>query len=149
MLEYNDILNEVAPCGLSCGKCFAYSQGEIAKHSKELQRHLGEFDRYAERFSSFLPVFRDYPSFKNLLEYLAQGDCDGCRQGTCKYPNCGVITCYQDKGVDFCFQCDEFPCGKTNFDPDLHRRWIQMNERMKEIGVEGYFEETKDLPRYR
>jgi len=53
------------------------------------------------------------------------------------------------KGVDFCFQCDEFPCEKTNFDPDLKRRWFQMNTRMKEIGVEAYFEETKDLPRYK
>ena len=51
--------------------------------------------------------------------------------------------------MDFCFQCDEFPCHKANFDRHLERRWRQMNERMGEIGVEAYYEESKDLPRYR
>jgi len=65
-----------------------------------------------------------------------------------KYPNCGVTSCYQKKRVAFCFQCDEFPCRKTNFDPNLKERWIKMNNCMEEIDVEAYFEETKDLPRY-
>ena len=51
--------------------------------------------------------------------------------------------------MDFCFQCDEFPCEKANFDEHLRRRWIAMNERMKEAGVETYYEETKDEPRYK
>ena len=53
------------------------------------------------------------------------------------------------KGVDFCFQCDEFPCEKTNLDSGLKYRWIQMNNQMKEIGIESYFQETADLPRYK
>jgi hypothetical protein len=148
-MEYKDILDILAPCGLNCRKCLAYSEGEIRTHSIDLQKLLGSFDRYAERFSLFLPVFKNYPFFKELLAYFTQADCNGCRKGACKYPNCGVIACYQQKGVDFCFQCDEFPCEKTNFDPDLKRRWIQMNNRMKEVGVETYYQETKDLPRYR
>ena len=148
-MEYKDILDILAPCGLNCRKCFAYSEGEIKVLSTELQELLGSFDRYAERFSVFIPAFKDYPFFKELLAYFTQADCNGCRKGVCKYPNCGVITCYQQRDVDFCFQCDEFPCERTNFDPDLKRRWIQMNNRMKEIGVESYFQETKDLPRYR
>lgn len=149
-MKYKEILNILAPCGLNCRKCFACSEGEIKMHSTKLRELLGSFDRYAERFSELIyPVFKNYPSFKELLAYFTQGDCDGCRSGMCKYPNCGVIACYQKKGVDFCFQCEEFPCDKTNFDPDLKRRWIQMNNRMKEIGVEAYYQETKDLPRYR
>ncbi len=148
-MKYKEILDILAPCGLNCHKCFAYSEGEIRMLSARLQERLGSFNRYAERFSAFLPVFENYPSFKKLLAYFAQGNCNGCRKDTCKYPNCGVIACYKQRGVDFCFQCDEFPCEKTNFDPDLKRRWIQMNNRMKKIGVESYFEETKNLPRYR
>jgi hypothetical protein len=147
-VEYGDILNDLAPCGLSCRKCFANSQGEIVSLSAQLHERLGSFDVYAERFSAFLPAFGDYPPFKELLAYLAQGHCDGCRNGTCLYPNCGVTSCYREKGVDFCFECDEFPCDKTNFDPHLERRWRQMNERMREIGVEAYYEESKDQPRY-
>ncbi len=148
-MEYEDILGDLAPCGLSCRKCFANSQGDIAMLSAQLRERLGSFDVYAEGFSAFLPAFKDYPPFKELLAYLAQGHCDGCRGGTCLYPNCGVTICYQDKGVDFCFQCDEFPCDRTNFDPHLEARWRQMNERMGEVGVEAYYDESKNLPRYR
>ena len=147
-MEYSEILNHLAPCGLSCRKCFSYIEGEIGYHSKELQKLLGNFDIYAERFSAFIPAFKDYPSFKKMLAFFAEPDCEGCRNGTCKYPNCGVIECYREKGVDYCFQCDEFPCDRTNFDPHLLKRWIKMNSRMKEIGVEGYWEETKNLCRY-
>jgi len=126
----------------------AYTKGDIAFHSKKLQDLLGNFDVYAERFSAFTPEFKDYPPFKKMLSYFAAPDCIGCRQGTCKYPNCGVADCYKEKGVDFCFQCDDFPCNKTNFDPHLEKRWLQMNMRMKDIGVEAYYEETKDMCRY-
>ncbi len=148
-MEYNDLLKSLAPCGLSCEKCFAYTEGHIGRHAGELKRFLGAFDIYAERFSAFLPAFKDYPEFKRLLEYLAQPGCTGCRTGKCLYPNCGVVECYGNKGVDFCFQCDEFPCNKTNFDPHLEKRWIQMNERMKEVGVEGFYNETQNDPRYK
>jgi len=147
-MDYSEILAFLAPCGLSCRNCFAYRKGEIAFHSKKLQELLGNFHVYAERFSTFLPEFKNYPQFKTMLNYFADPDCIGCRQGTCKYPNCGVVDCYKAKGIDFCFQCDDFPCGKTNFDPHLEERWLQMNMRMKEIGVEAYYEETKDLCRY-
>lgn len=143
-----EILKIFAPCGLNCGKCVAFADGDIKKHAKELKGLFHSFDGYAEKFSIFIPVFKNYPSFKELLDYFAQADCKGCRQGDGKYPNCGVASCYKQKGVDFCFECDEFPCEKTNFDPDLKQRWIKINNRMKEIGVEAYFEETKDLPRY-
>lgn len=150
-MAYGRILDVLAPCGLDCSKCFAFAEGEVGLHSARLQELLGNFDRYAQRFSILpgLEVFRNYPSFKEVLAYLAQADCRGCRKGTCKYPGCGVVSCYKEKGVDFCFQCAEFPCAKTNFDPDLERRWIQMNSRMREVGAEAYLEETRGLPRYR
>ena len=112
------------------------------------QRLLGSFDNYAERFSTFLSVFQNYPAFKELLTFFTQADCRGCRQGDCKFPKCEVLACCGAKGIDFCGQCDEFPCEKTSFDPDLKRRWIQMNKRIKDVGVEAYYEATKNLPRY-
>jgi len=143
-----EILEVLAPCGLNCTKCMAFARGDIKKNAGELKRLLGSFDNYALRFSRFAPVFENYPSFKKLLDYFAQAGCKGCRNGDCVYPNCGVASCYKQKGVDFCFQCDEFPCEKTNFDPNLKERWIKMNRRMKEKGGEAYFDEVKDLPRY-
>lgn len=147
-MRHEEILKILAPCGLNCAKCQFSSEGDIRKHAIELKRLLGSFDSYAERFSKFLSVYGSYPAFKELLNQFAKANCKGCRSGDCKYPNCGVAPCSREKGVDFCFQCSEFPCDKSNFDPDLHRRWLIMNQRMKEVGVEAYFEETKDQPRY-
>ncbi|MFX1316162.1 MAG: DUF3795 domain-containing protein [Promethearchaeota archaeon] len=147
-MEYNDILEILAPCGLNCYKCFANSEGEIRKNSIKLKELLGSFDIYAERFSAFLPVFKNYSSFKELLTYLTNENCNGCRKGSCIFPNCRVKDCYKEKDVDFCFQCKGFPCEKTNFDEHLKHRWIQMNKRMKEIGVESYYQETKESSRY-
>ena len=147
-MKYSEILEVLAPCGLNCTKCMAFTNGDIKRNARELKRLLGAFDNYAQRFSRFAPVFENYPSFKKLLEYFVQADCKGCRHGDCVYPNCGVVSCYKTKGVDFCFQCDEFPCEKTNFDPNLKERWIKMNNLMKQRGVEAYFEEAKNLARY-
>ncbi|MFX1391054.1 MAG: DUF3795 domain-containing protein [Promethearchaeota archaeon] len=147
-MKYQEILKILAPCGLNCEKCFANSEGKIRKSSLKLQKELGNFDIYAERFSSFQPLFKKYPSFKSLLNYFATENCHGCRKGSCLYPDCGVRNCYQSKKIDYCFQCDEFPCEKSNFDDHLKKRWIQINQRMKEIGVESYYQETKDFPRY-
>ena len=150
MVEYKEVLDILAPCGLNCRQCFANSGGEIRLLSSKLRDLLGLFHRNAEKFSSFLPIFRNYPAFAEILRYLGQGNCDGCRKGTCGIlPNCGVYECYHRKGVDFCFQCEEFPCDKTNFGPELKAKWIQINNRMKQIGAVLYLEETKDLPRYR
>jgi uncharacterized protein DUF3795 len=147
-MNYDEIRKILAPCGLNCMKCQAYVEGDIKRHATELKRVLGSFDTYAERFSKFLPVFKNYPAFKEMLTQFSEANCKGCRKGDCKYPNCGVAACYMQKGVDFCFQCNEFPCEKTNFDANLHERWVRMNRRMREVGVEAYYEETKDQPRY-
>jgi hypothetical protein len=148
-MKYEEIVKILAPCGLNCSKCMVYENGYIKHHAKELQRLLGSFDIYAERFSNFIPAFKNYPSFKEVLGIFIKVDCAGCRKGDCKYPNCGVAACYKDKGVDFCFQCDEFPCDHTNFDQHLYDRWLKMNNRMNKIGLEACYEETKDQPRYK
>jgi hypothetical protein len=148
-MNYDEIRKILAPCGLNCGKCMAFAEGEIKFHAAKLKELLGSFDNYALRFSKFWPVFENYPQFKALLDYFTGGSCRGCRSGDCKYPNCGVAGCHAEKGVDYCFQCDEFPCGHSNLDENLKARWIAMNRRMKEIGVEEYYRETKDALRYR
>ena len=48
------IKGRIAPCGLHCGKCFAFADGDISYHSNELKRSLGNFDVYAQRFVAML-----------------------------------------------------------------------------------------------
>ena len=147
----NSILDSIVPCGLNCSKCFAHIGGAIQTLSKELQKNLGDFDIYAKRFAELInePIFEDYPSFKKMLDYFAQGNCMECRNEQCKlFKQCGVRACQQEKKVTFCFECNDFPCEKTNFDTHLQNRWLRINERIREVGIINYYEETEDKPRY-
>lgn len=108
------ILEALAPCGLSCEKCFAHVDGEIRKYSRRIKEKLGNFEIYAKRFEALVgdPVFKKYPDFKAMLDYLASANCRGCRHENCKlFKGCGVRACHQRKQIDYCYACDEFPCG--------------------------------------
>jgi hypothetical protein len=150
-MDYEKIKQRLAPCGLHCGKCFAFNDGDISQNSKRLKESLGEFDVYADRFVDLInePVFKKYSDFKELLSYFSTAKCGGCRKEKCViFTDCKVRDCFEKKGVDFCFQCSEFPCNNTGFDKHLHNRSVKINMRMKEIGVEKYYDEIKDKPRY-
>ena len=150
-MNYEQILSRLAPCGLHCGKCFAFSEGDIGKQSYQLKESLGEFKVYAERFIDLIdePVFKKYTDFNELLTYLSKGNCSGCRKEKCKiFKDCKVRGCSEKKGVDFCFQCSDFPCNTTGFDEHLYKRSVDINLRIKDIGIEKYFNEIKDTPRY-
>ena len=64
------------------------------------------------------------------------------------YLAAGVSAGIKEKGLDFCFECQEFPCKEADFEPMLKAKWLHANERMKEIGVEAFFEENKDKSHY-
>lgn len=113
-----------------------------------MKNDLGEFSIYAKRFINLLdkPVFEKYPDFKEMLDYFSLAECSGCRNEKCKlFKDC---LCSEKKGVDFCFQCSNFPCNNTRFDEHLNKRSVNINRRMEKIGVEKYYTEIKDKARY-
>lgn len=145
------IRETIAPCGLNCAKCFAHMDGDIRNLSSQLKEKLGNFGIYAKRFETLLgePVFKKYPDFAQMLDFFASKQCRGCRHEQCKlFTGCGVRACHQEKQIDFCFQCKDFPCDNTGFDAHLHARWVKLNEHIRAVGIEQFYEETKDKPRY-
>lgn len=145
------IKSAIAPCGLSCEKCFAHVDGAIRRFSIKLKERLGNFEDYAQRFEKLLdePIFRKYDDFKQVLDYFASENCSGCRNEQCKlFKTCGVRPCHQKKQVDFCHECDAFPCDRTNFDRTLHKAWVQINEIIQKKGLEKFYEQSKDQSRY-
>jgi hypothetical protein len=147
----NDLTDKFGPCGLLCEKCFAFNNGRIKHHAEQLKYNLGNFDNYAKRFVTLLdePVFDKYPDFKELLHLLSSGNCQGCRKQACHlFKDCKVKDCYKVKGVDYCYQCNDFPCNNTGFDDNLKQRWATINQKIRELGLENYYNEIKELPRY-
>lgn len=89
------IMNEreklIAPCGIDCGVCEFY----LCKQDKDILEYL---------------VSKGIP--KTILP------CNGCRNVDGKCPimktDCATYNCAKSKNVEFCFDCNEFPCSMLN-----------------------------------
>jgi hypothetical protein len=139
----------VAPCGLYCGGCLAFAGGPIRSHARALADRLGpNFAAYAERLSTMNPALANYPQFVQLLDFLAQGSCQGCREGGCLLGDCGVRTCALERGVGFCGLCPDFPCENPGLPEGLQERWRKNNERILRDGAPAFLELVRTKPRY-
>jgi hypothetical protein len=150
-MKDDHIKEAVAPCGLNCETCFAHVNGDIRRYSGKLKEALGNFEPYARRFETLLDAsaFKAYPDFKAMLDYFASENCQGCRNEQCKmFKNCGVRPCHQARQVDYCHQCDDFPCDQTNFDPLMYSNWVRLNEKIKRVGLEEFYAVNRNRPRY-
>jgi hypothetical protein len=147
---YEEVLNHIAPCGLDCGRCADLDGGEIGTLSKRLLELLGNYPRVAAMKAEARPEFAGYGQFEAVLASFAKGACGGCRSDKAACPiDCLARTCVKENGVDFCFQCAEYPCERQfAWSLPMRNRWLASNGRMREIGVEAFYEEQLGTPRY-
>jgi len=144
-----EILRLVAPCGLYCGGCLAFSGGPIRSHARALSDRLGpNFATYAERLAAMNPALNNYPQFAQLLEFLASGSCKGCREGGCLLGNCGARECVLKRGVHFCGLCPDFPCATPGLPESLLPAWRKYGERLRQDGPASFLEFVRTRPRY-
>lgn len=144
----SEFKDKLAVCGLDCARCADYENGEIKFLSARLADLLSGYERVASLKSEQNPLFNDYPIFLKFLKHFTQASCGGCRSKNLRCPiECHAKTCSQQKGVDFCFECSEYPCDKQ-FEGKTRDRWLKRNNRMKAIGIENYYLEQSKLPRY-
>ena len=86
----------------------------------------------------------------NLCPEFVRGDCGGCFSDSPCYLTCPLAPCSVDhENVEYCFQCEEFPCEKyEGFDLHdslvLHRNQKRDVEKAKRIGIEAYKEEQRE-----
>lgn len=92
-----DYFQMTAPCGLDCFNCHFYLAHEDKEAMDTVEKMSAQYD---------VPV-----------EIML---CKGCRGHNGQIPlqkhvfgeshRCSAYECSRSKGVDFCGQCDEFPC---------------------------------------
>jgi len=119
----------VAPCGIDCGNCS-------------------------------LNMSKDDPSVIDRL--VARGipreklPCPGCRSigGDCPVISgkCETFACVQQKGVDYCYECADFPCSKLcpssqRADVLPHNMKVFNLCTIERLGVEGFVKVSGDLER--
>jgi hypothetical protein len=113
-------------CGLYCGDCPG-CKGTIADRARDLKAELEreDFRRAAEFFATdpSMSVFGKYPSFKEFLDVLENLHCPQTCRARAEH-QCEVVNCCREKGLEGCWECDEFEaCGKLRKDilATLHR----------------------------
>lgn len=85
----------------------------------------------------------------SLCPMFIRGGCTGCREGSTCYRICGFAPCSIEHGnIDYCFECDEYPCEKyagVDLRDSLisHRNQLKDMEKAKTIGIENYQAEQR------
>ncbi len=73
-------------------------------------------------------------------------ECHGCRSDKRSFfcrTRCKMAACAADKGIDFCSECDEYPCGELKEFQSLAPHRIELWESLdmvKNKGLEAWFE---------
>jgi hypothetical protein len=117
----------LSPCGLYCGVCAIY----IAHRDNNL------------KFKQILlPV---YKAFAKTVDDIA---CTGCLSEGTVFPVCNkcyVKDCTNEKGIDGCYQCDEWPCKYIENFPIAVGKKVIMRAipTWREHGTEKYVEEEE------
>jgi len=129
-------------CGLYCGDCFSHRQ-KIADLARDLRKELrqSKFAKTAESLSgiSFFKAYQNYPQCYEVLGVMVKLRCKSCRAGGGP-PFCKMRNCCQKKGIDGCWQCDEFEtCDKLDFlkanHDDSHIKNLRI---LKKSGVDNF-----------
>jgi hypothetical protein len=114
-----------APCGLDCFDCELHESNLTEKLTELIHSKMG------------IP--------KNEIA------CKGCRQQDGKHyhlppDGCATLNCVKSKGVEFCCDCDDFPCAFLAPTADKaaqypHNMKVYNLCRIKKIGLDRWIEE--------
>lgn len=120
----------VAPCGIDCFNCEVYE------------------DNVTEELQTRLSIMTKIPKEKIT--------CSGCIDGNiCLLlkihgKNCKTLDCVEKKGVDYCFNCDTFPCeylmpladGANKYPHNMKMYNLCL---IKRIGIEAFIDRASDI----
>ena len=151
-MEKSEILQKIAPCSLMCHTCSAYKNGVICQSSKTLLKYL---DGMKEFYQKHIPgAVNDYSIAEGVLGMYSAAPCSGCRStehNGCSIKGCFILECTREHGIDFCGECNEFPCSKTAelFEEEVYLQWLDGNQQIHDSGIDSFWENNSGKPHYK
>ena len=141
-MEKEKLLNHIAPCSLLCYTCTAYAEGIICQSANTLLHHLDGICEFNQIHN--LSSVSNTKTLLNELEMYGAGLCSGCRNRThhtCSIQGCFILECTKEHFVDFCGECNEFPCTQTRgiFEDEVYQKWLNGNQDIHDHGIEQYW----------
>ncbi len=122
-----DLKRLTSPCGLDCFNCQVYEKNI----TDEMRNYLAGV-------------------LKKAPDEVA---CKGCREqnGCSIYPlPCATLDCVKSNKVEFCFECDKFPCDKFNPCADGAQKYPHNLKvfnlcRISKVGLDKWAQEAKSI----
>lgn len=133
MSDYKKESELIAYCGIYCRLCDYYT-GRIRDSVRdllEIVKSHGELKLFADTAKAF-----DFENFVKGLEWLSNetSPCIGGCRGGGGWGDCPFRKCCIEKGLKFCFECEDFPCDTVK---QYGNRVKALNE-IKKLGVENW-----------
>ena len=133
-ISYEYEKNLVAFCGLYCREC-VYYKNVFRIRAKDLLSEV-EKNEWIKNVWESLDAPFDADDFITQLTWLASSPgCPGCRAGA-GWPECPIRKCAQEKNLQGCFDCSEYPCQAVSGEQAAYQR--ELIEKIKEAGLEDY-----------
>lgn len=139
MSDYEKESELVAYCGIYCRLCDYYT-GRIrdsARNLLEIVKSHGELKLFADTAKAF-----DFENFVKGLEWISDeiSPCVGGCRGGGGWGDCPLRKCCIEKGVKFCYECNNFSCETLKNFP---KRVDELDE-IKKIGLESWIKQKLD-----
>jgi len=135
--------NLLTYCGLYGGACARWCGYECFRGMSALLREWLD----AQGFQHWMPTESsgfNYDDFRKGLEFFSDSNswlvCKQCCKGGDGRPDCPVRNCCIERGVEVCFDCDEFPCEKVSDNTEMLERAIEY----KMLGKEEWLAQQVD-----
>ncbi len=108
---------------------------------------------YCEACSWFISTNEDPERLERLAAQrnwsVEESKCYGCRSGK-RLPYCGkcrMSSCAAERGIDFCSECEEYPCDDLKqFQSAMPHRidlWVNL-DRIKSVGYRQWLKEVRE-----
>ena len=126
-------------CGVYGGTCSSWCENAI---DSDLATALAELVD-ANDCHSWMPTqIKDfsYIEFRKGLDFFGKDRRLICRRcckdgdGISQYPDCEIKICCEERRLDICFECSEFPCSKVKG----NARMMERAKEYKELGREEW-----------
>ncbi len=129
-----------APCGLYCGDCIP-GDARLFCAARRLESLLDELDFgcYAELKARTVQAFREYDTFRTVLQALTRLECRvPCSDGGGK-PACPVRMCVTARSIAGCWQCrDVTCCERVDHLASIHPNLRRHHDLIRRHGVLGW-----------
>ena len=127
-------------CGGYCGVCARFLGFTAFREAALLLGELADAHGFQHWMPKAVKEF-DYAEFRKGLAFFGDPEswliCRKCCKGGDGRPDCEIRNCCQERELDICFDCGEFPCGKVK----ENTRMIKRANEYKKLGKDEWLRE--------